>query len=309
MKQQCYDEGVIQAFLDGELASETLENVARHLAFCDNCSALLQDVEDESAFAFAALDEEFNTLVPTERIRTNLYQAIAEIEKPKVSFWTKLTDFSWLSSSPSLAAFASLLIVAGLFAVIWEYNSRAGNVSVEMAQNTPSVKNQTVQVNQNAASVAQIPIQSDARNAEFITAESNEQDVPNVAPKRVSNARPKFQNLKYTVEPPRERPAVENRPAVSSAEVLSGENAYIKTIATLNKTVDESKDMILSPSARVAFEKDLAIVNDAITKMKAEVRKNPKNEGAKTILRNSYQNKIDLLNSVAERSQTVAGLD
>lgn len=67
--------------------------------------------------------------------------------------------------------------------------------------------------------------------------------------------------------------------------------------------------MILGASARVAYEKDMAMVNDAIAKMKTEVRKNPKNEVAKEVLRNSYQNKIDLMNSVAEQSQMVAGLE
>jgi hypothetical protein len=42
--------------------------------------------------------------------------------------------------------------------------------------------------------------------------------------------------------------------------------------------------------------------------MKAEVRRNPKDEAAKQILRASYQNKIDLLSSVADKTDLMASL-
>ncbi len=94
----------------------------------------------------------------------------------------------------------------------------------------------------------------------------------------------------------------------AGSENLSGEESYVKTIATLEKTVDSHKDEILKPSARFSFERDLAVTDDAIKKMRAEVKKNPKNEAAKNVLRASYQNKIDLLNSVAEKSDLMASL-
>ena len=89
---------------------------------------------------------------------------------------------------------------------------------------------------------------------------------------------------------------------------MIGEENYVKTIATLNETVNSRKDEILKPSARVSFEKDLAVVNDSIAKMQKEVRGNPKNEAAKQLLRSAYQNKIDLLNSVADRGEMMATL-
>ena len=48
-------------------------------------------------------------------------------------------------------------------------------------------------------------------------------------------------------------------------------------------------------AARFAFERDLAMTDDAIKKMKKEVKRNPNDEAAKQVLRASYQNKIDLL--------------
>jgi hypothetical protein len=76
----------------------------------------------------------------------------------------------------------------------------------------------------------------------------------------------------------------------------------------LSQTVENQKDSVLRPSMRVSFERDLAVVSDAIDKMKKEVRKNPRNESAKQVLYSSYQNKIDLLNSVAERNELMASL-
>jgi hypothetical protein len=42
--------------------------------------------------------------------------------------------------------------------------------------------------------------------------------------------------------------------------------------------------------------------------MRVVVKKNPKNEAAKDVLRASYENKIDLLNSVAEKTELMASL-
>lgn len=303
MKEQCYDEGTIQAFLDGELNPERLEQVARHVSFCDECAFLLQETEEEASFAFAALDDEFNSLVPTERIRTNLYQAISEIEKPKVSFWEKLADWRFLFANPSITAFAGLLIVAGLFAVVWKYNSQNFVSTVETARVVTS--NQATQKIADA-----VPPSRNIPSAEAITinAEPSKTDAPKprFAKATSEDLKPKYQNLKYSAS---RNARIEERKPAADTGILSGEETYLKTIATLKKTVDGSKDMVLSPSARVAYEKDMAMVNDAISKMKAEVRKNPKNEVAKEVLRTSYQNKIDLLNSVAERSETLASLD
>ena len=49
-------------------------------------------------------------------------------------------------------------------------------------------------------------------------------------------------------------------------------------------------------------------VTDISDRIKAEVRKNPKNDAAKDALRASYQNKIDLLSSVTEKTELMASL-
>ncbi len=82
----------------------------------------------------------------------------------------------------------------------------------------------------------------------------------------------------------------------------------MRTIADLKQNVDGQKDRIMNPSSRISYERDMAVVNDAIKKMKEVVKKNPKNQSAKQVLYSSYQNKIDLLNSVVEREELMASL-
>jgi len=114
MMEKCFDEGTLQAFLDNELAPELSQSVARHLVDCDPCAILLAEVEEETAFAFAALEQEFNTLVPTQRLWTKINQSI-EIQHRKRSVWqTVVGVFSGLSfSNPHVVAFGSLLLIVG----------------------------------------------------------------------------------------------------------------------------------------------------------------------------------------------------
>ena len=117
MREICLDEGTIQAFLDGELKDAQMATVTRHIALCDDCAYLLSEAEEESAFAFSALDGDMNTLVPTQRLWSKINDSIIE-EKRQHSFWYNFKALISNLSSPSIAAFASLVIVAGLFAAL-----------------------------------------------------------------------------------------------------------------------------------------------------------------------------------------------
>ena len=94
----------------------------------------------------------------------------------------------------------------------------------------------------------------------------------------------------------------------SSDGYMPGEESYVKTISILSKSVDEQKDSVMRPSERISYERDMAVVNDAIAKMKTAVKKNPRDESAKQVLYSSYQNKIDLLNSVSQKEELMASL-
>lgn len=307
MMEKCFDEGTIQAFLDGELASGLAEKVACHVALCNDCATALATAEEENSFAFAALDSQFNALVPTERIRTRLFETISA---EKRTFWEKIFGKGFRWSNSHVAAFASLVFVVSAFAVLFSVreNVPAGN---DLAMQNPPPPSISV------AQVAPQPVSNPAPEPGIETGESTEaQPVPVIQPAvyqprnnaRIQAQRADFRPGTATVINRTPAPDVET-PRPSNDYAIAGEETYVRTIATLTKTVNDRKDEIMRPSAQVAFEKDLAVVDDAIRKMRAEVRKNPKNEAAKEVLRSSYRNKIDLLNSVAEKNELMASLD
>ena len=78
--KNCLDTGTIQAFLDGELAPAEASVVSAHIAKCDACAAQLANAEEESAFVFSVLGREMDTLLPTQRLWTKIYDSIV-VEK------------------------------------------------------------------------------------------------------------------------------------------------------------------------------------------------------------------------------------
>ncbi len=307
MRDNCFEIGTIQAFLDGELAADVTENVARHIADCDACALSLAEAEDETAIAFSALENELNMLVPTQRLWLKINDSI---EQRQSSFWQRVIAFL---SAPTSLALASLLIMFGLFAAVTTLR-HAENLSPSVAQNDSINRNVGLPVIEPSINIEQNPLIDELPAIETAVAVENKNDY-----KVTKTSLGKTKKLKKVTEQPKLKFAIPNFETNNELKVnnkelrmptnaLSGEDSYLKTIASLTKTVDIKKDETLKPSARFAFEKDLAVINDAIGKMQVEVRKNPKDESAKEMLRTSYQNKIDLLNSVTEKSELMASL-
>jgi hypothetical protein len=286
MNKGCLEIGIIQAFLDGELAGQEVTRVSTHIAACEACAIMLSQAEDESAIVFPALAREFDTLVPTQRLWNRINESIA-IEKRQTSIWQKAyTFFAASFASPSITAAAGLLIVAGVFATLMINRSSepsdVANVNATLKSTTPTL----------LATIS-------PRNDNPVTS-----SWPAFRPKRAVYAsdarRHNSQNAYYKTQPA----------TIMTADLMPGEDSYVKTIANLTKTVEDQKaGGILSPSQRVSYERDMAVVDDAIAKMRAALKRNPKNESAKQVLYSSYQNKIDLLNSVAQKEELVASLN
>jgi hypothetical protein len=93
----------------------------------------------------------------------------------------------------------------------------------------------------------------------------------------------------------------------SAPQYLPGEESYIKTISELEQNFS-AQNAGLKASSQVSYQRDLAVVDDSIQKMRQVVRKNPRNQAAKQVLYSSYQDKIDLLNSAAQRDELMASL-
>jgi hypothetical protein len=314
MKNKCFDIGTIQAFIDGELGSDLSEKVIKHIALCDGCANLLAETEEESTFAFSVIDDELNCLVPTERLRTKVFDSIRQIERSeKVSWWQELAGSLGLSNgfgfgNRGLVAFASIFLFVSMLAIgVKLYNplpdqSSVARIDVARVGQAEIPDQPTVSNN-----VEEVPV-------ETTRIQTNDSDI--VITERAINRRshkaPQFtvQKAIQTVENKSPRPpkAVDQGNNRQVSPALAEEAGYLQTIATLNKSVDQNKDYTLRPTERIAFERDLAVVNDAIKKMKMEVRKNPNNRAARDVLRSSYKSKIDLLNSVAEKSELMASI-
>ncbi len=286
MNADCFDIGIIQAFLDGELAHGEMSRVSTHIEQCDTCAVMLAEAEDESAIVFPALEREFNTLVPTQRLWNKINDSI-KVERDNLPFWHKAWAFLTLALvNPSLVAAAGILIVAGVLAVAW-------------MNRTPVSDTVAVNVNQGQSLTTPSAILPPGR------------DIINIEPPVQSPS--KYDRAAY--RPGNRRiiatPAVykTSSPATANSNgYMPGEESYVKTISSLTKTVEGQKDGIMRPSERIAYERDMAVVNDAIGKMRTEVKRNPKNESAKQVLYSSYQNKIDLLNSVSQKEELMASL-
>ncbi|HEX8289578.1 MAG TPA: zf-HC2 domain-containing protein [Pyrinomonadaceae bacterium] len=313
MMEKCHDIGTIQAFLDGELSHDLAQKVSRHIALCDDCAVSLAEAEEETAVAFSALEREFDTLVPTHRLWTKINDSIVE-EKNHSSVWQRfLNSVSVLISSPSMAVAAGVLLVFGVFTIVL-IKQGDGTKNADLAD-VKKQPNQDVVLPVNSAN--QREVNASPSIPSFVNASNeNEDKKESAAPKvyaassrqdlRQNNVKPVAIKANYTEEiKPKIR---DQRLQTETLAYLPGEESYVKTIANLSETVESQKDTVLRPSARISFERDLAVVSDAIQKMKKEVRKNPKNESAKQVLYASYQNKIDLLNSVAERNELMASL-
>ncbi|HMS40550.1 MAG TPA: hypothetical protein PKE69_10010 [Pyrinomonadaceae bacterium] len=292
MKKHCLDSGTIQAFLDGELNGGLLETAADHLAVCDDCAMLLGNAEEESAIAFTALNAELNTLVPTQRLWAKIN---IEIEKEKKSYWQTVFAFF---KNPTIATFASLMIVFGVFMAY--ISSQANNNQQYIAINTENKSENITPISDNSPSFINPPEETSSGVNTVTRINQPEKTKPDfrvIKAVVIENQPIQIQNKKTPDKVV---------PQTTAYQYLPGEEGYIKTIATLENNLNSRKDEVLKPSERFTFEQNLAVVDDSITKMRKEVKKNPRNQAAKQILMASYQNKVDLLNSVTEKNELMA---
>lgn len=296
MNGRCFEIGIIQAFLDGELDSTLLAKVTDHVSDCDACASLLATAEEETAVVFSALERELNTLVPTQRLWNKINDSIT-VEREQTPFVSKVWAFVKAGlASPSLAAAASILIAFVVFAGFWGSLSDDPTGS-EVANVTAvnSVQPTVVAVSNTPDKITPadaVDIASDPRTAE---------------PSNFKNEAIRASHKADIREPSVRRDDV--RPTAITAVYMPGEESYVKTIATMSQTINPQKDNILRPSERIAYERDMAVVNDSIKRLRQEVRKNPRNESARQVLYSSYQNKIDLLNSVSQKEELIASLE
>jgi hypothetical protein len=86
-----------------------------------------------------------------------------------------------------------------------------------------------------------------------------------------------------------------------AAKPLPGEASYTQAIASLSEEIKANDAQTLKPSVRAEYERNLALVDQAIAATKRTARQNPKDADAAAFLYASYQNKLDLLATVADQ--------
>jgi anti-sigma factor RsiW len=337
--ETCLDEGTLQAYLDGELSPETLNSVALHLSTCATCADTARAAEQELALFSTAFAPAFAPAsVPSARLRARLYEAIAEMNAtqrgfaimPAASRLRSLFDSivaSLTTFTPRQAtAFASFLVAVALavvfFALMQKTPVGQKTTGEEIARNNQTSSAQT----SSAPASPAAPIENGATpkdNAAVQTSgeekQGEEVNAPSVTAPAQRDARSNFLKANLNVRRPVERTpeaggnapeeAANTTVAAKVEPVLEDEKTYISSIASLTSAIEAQSASGLTPTLRAEYERNLAVVNQAIISSRVAARRNPQDTDAKEFLRAAYQNKVELLSAVADQAQIASSRD
>ena len=271
---RCLDEVKLQCYFDGELSPEMMESVTSHLASCATCAAAARELEEESALLTTAFAAEFETSVPTERLRQRIDEAVlgerlaTARSSEKRGFFAGLLNFG----TQRTLGYASLAVVLAFAAII----------GVVKMRTTP-------------APIASITPEQHPANPEVAKAPSiNEPVTPapiNIStPVKATETTTSYRPAKYTAS---------SAPKPAPVKLFPGERSYLQTIARLDSTIKSNKQA-MRPSLQVEYERNLALVDQAIAATRSAAKSNPNDPDAADFMFAAYQSKVDLLNTVAD---------
>jgi hypothetical protein len=303
MTKRCLDEGLLQAYIDGELSQQQTAQAATHIASCDACAAALAELESENSLFAAAFAPNESISVPTELLRSRIGAAVAQLEDAHGfnqkrsggrSFGGFLASLSGLFSfTPQrAAAFASLLAVvtAGViyFAVV---KPRPVNDAPQPSREVASIDTPATGPKESVKATPDVK--------EFVS-----------APAPTPEKRGEKLVIVNAVYPPRHRANRTDEPRPTNIapkeQGLPGEKDYRAAIASLENTIKMGGDASLKPALRVAYERNLAILDSAIEQTRQVAAQNPKDKDAVGFLMSAYQSKVELLTKVADQAQVSA---
>jgi hypothetical protein len=340
MMETCLDEGTLQAYLDGELSPDASNTAAAHIGACALCAAAALAAEQELALFSTAFAPAFSASVPTEKLRARLDEALAAMDaqpqfaplpaRPRLRSYFDSLIASLTTFTPRQAtAFASFLVAVALavvFALMQTPDSPDTPEDIASVKQTPAPASPGVLPN--ASPNASPDVSPDVRSGNS-PARNNEVAVQ--APVEVANAsalparggnRASVVKTGVSVSPRtaqarEERGGVGDAPEVAGAipaattvePVLADEKTYLSSIASLASAIEAQKAEGMTPTLRAEYERNLAVVNQAIISSRVAVRRNPQDTDAKEFLRAAYQNKVELLSAVADQTQLASGRD
>lgn len=286
---RCLDEAKLQSYFDGELSIEMMESITSHLAACVTCAAAAREVEQESALFMEALSAEFETSVPTERLRERIDAAVLG-ERVAVAQSTQKASglagfFSGLLSfgTQRTLGYASLAVVlafATIMGVVMMKDSKESSNN-QTATNTPA----PAKTDEAVAVVPATPV------VNTLSDDLSKSD----APVAVASKRP--QRRAVTPRPSQIAPAMATNNA--PVKLFPGERSYLQTIARLDSTINSNKKQ-MRPSLRAEYERNLAVVDRAIAATRSAAKSNPNDPDTADFMFAAYQSKVDLLNTIAD---------
>ena len=285
---RCLDEVKLQSHFDGELSLDMMESVTSHLASCVTCAAAARELEEESAFVMSALATEFETSVPTERLRERI-DAVVLGERLAVAEATQKTS--------GIAAFFSGLLNFGTqrtlgyasLAVVMAFAAIFGVVKLTSTPDTTAVNNTQPQ---QAVAVVNPPAETGSTAPSPVSTQPIEISAPQKATS-ANETKVKYQRAKHT------QSAAAQKPAPTPVKLLPGERSYLQTIAKLDSTI-KSNQKGMRPSLEVEYQRNLAVVDRAIAATRSAAKSNPNDPDAADFMFAAYQSKVDLLNTIAD---------
>jgi hypothetical protein len=287
--KECLQEEVLQSYLDGELHERRLEQVTSHLASCITCSDLARQLEQENSVLAAALAPEFESAVPSERLRQRIDAAIGSARIAAAAGNAPAGNVrEWLSSLSDLFAFrpqralgyASLMLIVGFGLIMsmmrWQTTPTPSTNSV-VATVTPGTTSGTTTP---SSSTVPEPSSEPAGTNGPIAAAPNGRRPRSTALGARSTSR-------------------QNETAANHVKLLPGERSYLQTIAQLDSTIQSDKGR-MKPDVQAEYQRNLAFVDRTLAVARTAAKSNPNDPDATEFMFSAYQSKVDLLNTVAQ---------
>lgn len=281
---RCLDEGKLQSYFDGELSIEMMESVTSHLAACVTCAAAARELEEESALLMSAFAAEFESSVPTERLRERINGAVlgdrlavassTQAATGLAGFFSGLLNFG----TQRMLGYASLAVVLVFAAIIGVVKMRTTpdqgiTKTVEPAKTEDVAKVEPPKSPSIGITQVSAPV-STATTSKAPTIVSPRKTYKAVAVSETPNA-------------------------AHVVKLLPGERSYLQAIARLDSTIQSDKKT-MRPALQVEFERNLAVVDRAIAATRSAAKSNPNDPDAADFMFAAYQSKVDLLNTIAD---------
>jgi anti-sigma factor RsiW len=296
--RDCLDEGTLQSYFDGELSNEPLKDVTLHLASCQTCTAAVREMEAELNLVSTALAPELEAAVPTAHLRQRIDAAIAEMHTQR-ALRSESSTFSlrgWLQSlvapfsiAPQRAfGYAGLVLVLGFAAILGLTQWRNATPEEVAVSSPPSKANPISTVTPQVT-----PVAPDTQVTPVVATAVTQPPAKQATSRKNQNSRPQPSTLNNQV-------AKKNVDKSDEVKLLPGERSYLQTIAKLDSTIKSNSNRPMRPALQAEYERNLALVDRALAATRNAAKKNPSDPDAAEFMFAAYQNKVSLLNTVAE---------